>query len=134
MHNVELMKRVWGPVERGESDDLRPFWDSLADDVVLTTSAGELRGKDAIQRYFAIAAETIDFNPFVKPLEYFGDGDRVVISGEETFTVRQTGATHHAAWVWLVDVHDGLTTRITSVQDLSGVGELIAAAMSRARS
>jgi ethanolamine utilization protein EutQ len=132
--NLEQMRRIWGPFERGESYDMQPFWDILAEDVVLTTSVGEVRGKSAIQNYFATAAETIDFNPFVKPLEYFdsGDGERVAIAGDETFTVKETRASHRAEWVWLMDMHKGLVTRITAIQDVSPIADHIAGAITAA--
>lgn len=131
-NNVALVQQIWGPLERGESEDLQPFWDSLADDVVMATPVGELHGKKAIQNYFAIAGDTVGFNPFTKPLRYYGDGNRVVITGGETFTIKATGATHEAEWVWLLDFEDGLTTRITAVQDLSAIADVIAAAVAKA--
>lgn len=32
--NVALLREIWEPIARGESDDIRPFFDALADDVV----------------------------------------------------------------------------------------------------
>ncbi|MGH3712649.1 MAG: cupin domain-containing protein [Micromonosporaceae bacterium] len=61
--NAALLRRIWDPVERGESYDVQPFFDALADDVVFTLSVGELRGKKSVIAYFANAAETIEFNP-----------------------------------------------------------------------
>ena len=80
------------------------------------------------------AAATMEFNPFERPLEYYGDGDRVVIVGDESFKIKESGMTHRAEWAWLVDVHDGLITRILHIQDLSGVAETIEEAMSKAES
>jgi hypothetical protein len=40
--------------------------------------------------YFANATATLEFNPFVPPLEYFGDVNRIVQVGEEVFTVKGT--------------------------------------------
>lgn len=132
--NVSRLREIWGPMERGESGDPRAFFDALADDVVLRNSLGELRGKQAVVDYFAAAAATIDFQPFERPLEYFADGDRVVILGAETFRVKESGATHHADWAWVVDLRGGLITRILSIQDLSGVAGAVAEAMATARS
>jgi hypothetical protein len=56
-------------------------------------------------------------------MEYFGDGDRVVMLGNETFRVRASGVTHRAEWAWVIDMHDGLITRIVAIQDLSRVAE-----------
>jgi ethanolamine utilization protein EutQ len=131
---IELMQDIYGPLERGESDDFQPFFDALADDVVFKLSVGELRGKQAVIDYFANAGATMEFEPFEKPLEYYGAGDRVVILGDETFRVRETGVTHRAEWVWVVDVHGGLITRIVAIQDLTGVAEAVREVISKAQS
>jgi ethanolamine utilization protein EutQ len=129
---VALMQQIWGPLERGESNDLQPFYDALAADVVLTLPVGEARGKDAVIRYFADVAAEMEFNPFEKPLEYYGHGDRVVIVGDETFKIKATGLTHRAAWAWVVHLRrDGLISRILHIQDLSGVTDLVREAVSK---
>ncbi len=132
--NIELMKRIWGPLERGESDDFQPFFDALADDVVYELPVGKVRGKDAVAGYLAHASVTMEFQPFDKPLQYYGNGDRVVIVGSETFKVKKTGATHHSEWAWVVHMHDGLITRIVHIQDLSGITDLVAEAARNAQS
>lgn len=131
--NVALLRRIWDPIERGESQDVEPFFDALADDVVFTLSVGELHGKQAVIAYFAKASALLEFNPFVVPVQYFGDGDRALMLGEEAFTLKKTGATHHAAWVWVHDFQDGSITRILSVQDLSPIADDIRAVLASAQ-
>ena len=132
--NVALMQDIWGSLERGESQDLGAFFETLEDDVVFKTEVGEVRGKEAFIAYLASASETMEFNIFVRPLEYFGDGDRVVILGDESFKVKDTGATHSAEWAWILDVHDGLITRILHHQDLTGIADLVREALAKAQS
>jgi ethanolamine utilization protein EutQ len=131
--NVALLEGIWGPMERGESSDFQPFFDHLDDDVVFTTSVGELRGKQAVIHYFTHAGELLEFRPYERPQEYFGNGDRVVILGEETLRVRATGATTRVPWAWAYDLRDGLITRIEAIEDLSGVADAVAEALARAR-
>jgi ethanolamine utilization protein EutQ len=131
--NVALLEGIWGPMERGESSDLQPFFDHLDDDVVFTTSAGELRGKRAVIHYFRHSGELLEFRPFERPQEYFGNGDRVVILGEETLRVRATGATTRVPWAWVHDLRDGLITRIEAIEDLSVVADAVTEALARAR-
>lgn len=133
MDNVAMLQRVWTPLERGESGDMQPFFDSLDDTVVFETSVGELRGKPAVVYYFTHIGELVDARPFERPLEYFGNGDRVVILGEETFVVKESGVTAHAKWAWVHDIRDGKVTRIVSIQDLSAVAETIREAIVSAR-
>jgi ketosteroid isomerase-like protein len=133
-HAVGLLRDIYGPLERGESDSFEPFFEALADDVVLKLSVGELRGKQAVIDYFTTAATVLEFRPFETPLRYFGDGDQVVIVGDETFRVKETGVTHQADWAWVYDVHDGLITRILAIEDLSGIEDTIRQVVSTAQS
>jgi ketosteroid isomerase-like protein len=133
MDNVALLQRIWGPMERGESTDYQPFFDLLHDDIVFTTSLGELRGKRAVIHYFTHAGELVEFRPFERPSEYFGNGDRVVIVGEETFRVKATGVTVRGPWAWVHDLRDGLITRIEAIQDLSAVADAVSEALANAR-
>jgi ethanolamine utilization protein EutQ len=130
---VAMMKRIWDPLERGQSSDYQPFFDALADDVVLELPIGVARGKRAVIGYFVHAAETLEFRPFERPIEYYGDGNRVVTISTETFTVNASGATHRAEWAWVFDIEDGLITRIRVMQDLGGVADLVRAALAKAQ-
>jgi ethanolamine utilization protein EutQ len=131
--NVALLEGIWGPVERGESTDLQPFFDHLDDDVVFWTSVGELRGKQAVIHYFTHAGKLLEFRPFERPQEYFGNGDRVVIVGEETFRVRATGVTTRTPWAWVHTLQDGMITRIEAIEDLSVVADAVTEALANAR-
>ena len=83
--------------------------------------------------YFANAAATLEFDIFVRPLEYYGNGKRVVQVGGETFRVKATGATHEADWAWVFDVEDGRITRILAIMDLSGVADEVVEALDKAQ-
>jgi ketosteroid isomerase-like protein len=83
--------------------------------------------------YFAHASAALEFDIFVRPLEYFGDGNRVVQVGGEIFTVRETGEKHEFDWAWVFDVEDRRITRILAIQDLSGVTDEIAQALAQAQ-
>lgn len=130
---IAMMKRIWGPLERGESD-YGPFFGALADDVVLEVSVGEVRGKQAVIDYYVHASATLEFQPFERPLEYFGDGDRVVILGSETFTIKESGTIHRAEWAWVIDIDNGRITRILGIEDLAGVADLVHEALAKAQS
>jgi ethanolamine utilization protein EutQ len=131
--NVALLEGIWGPMERGESGDFQPFFDHLDDDVVFWTSVGELRGKQAVIHYFTHAGELLEFRPYERPQEYFGNRDRVVIVGEETFRVRASGVTARTPWAWVYTLQDGLINRIEAIEDLSVVADAVTEALARAR-
>jgi ketosteroid isomerase-like protein len=130
---VAVLRSIYDPLERGDSDGFQPFHDALAEDVVFTTPVGEVHGKQAVVRYFANLAATLEYDIFVRPLEYYGDGKRVVQLGGEVFRDKATGATHQADWAWVFDVEDGRITRILAIQDLSGIADEVAEALDKAQ-
>ena len=73
---VALLRSIYDPLERGESEDFGPLFDALAEAVVLRLPVGEARGKQAVIGYFVHAAATLEFDLFVRPLEYFGRSGR----------------------------------------------------------
>ena len=133
-NNVALLKRVWDPLETGTSQDFGAVFALFADDIVFSTAQGDVQGKAAVIRYFACTAGMLEADPFVRPLEYYADGNRVVQLGFETFTVRATGFRKDCDWAFVYDIHDGKITRMMNIQDLSGVEEFAAAALAEARS
>lgn len=112
MDNLELLRKLHEPYERGETDDFEPLYDHIADDVVYDSPVGALKGKQAFVDFFDNAAELIDFWPFDTPIEYFRSDDRVLMQGEEKVTVKETGVSFKCDWAWLIDMHDGVITRI----------------------
>jgi len=120
--NLALLRRIWDPIEQGGSD-YEAFFNALAEDVVFELPVGELRGREEVIGYFTHGSGTMEFDPFVEPLEYYAAGDRVVQVGDETFRVKETGVTHRARWAWIFEVHDAMITRIVAIQDLSGVAD-----------
>ncbi|HEX4815735.1 MAG TPA: nuclear transport factor 2 family protein, partial [Nonomuraea sp.] len=126
MDNVTATKNVWDKVQA--TGDYQPFFDSLADDVVMSATipagtpiSGEFRGKQAVLDYFMDPDAIAEFQPFEKPLEYFTNEnqDRVIILGEETFRFKKTGHVAQTAYAWVQDFRDGKVTRIHVIEDLS---------------
>lgn len=131
--NVTLMRRIHDPLERGESHDFEPFFDALADDVVFSTPVGEVRGKRAFIGYLTYVAEIMEFSPFERPIEYYANGNKVVMASREKFIVKATGQTHHAEWAWLINMDGGRISRILHVQDLADVADLVREALAKAQ-
>lgn len=131
--HIALLRRIYDPIERGEATDQGPFLDAMADDVVLEFSAAELRGKGTVRRYFDEASKRMQFNPFERPLQYFGAGDRVVQLGFETFRVKRTGTTHEANWAWVFEFREGRIARILGIEDLSAIADVVAEAAAAAQ-
>jgi ketosteroid isomerase-like protein len=124
MDNVALAQSLL------ESDDWQPLIDHLADDVVFkvtipdgTPVSGELRGKQAVVEYLTRLPDLLEFRQ-ERPLQFFGNGDRVVVLGKESFDVKESGVTVHGSeYADVLDFRDGLITRFLVIQDTSAIAD-----------
>ena len=57
-----------------------------------------------------------------KPLEFFGNGERVVVLGTESVEIKKNGVTvPNSEYADVIDFRDGLVTRFSVIQDLTAV-------------
>jgi ketosteroid isomerase-like protein len=120
MDNVSLAQTLM------ESEDWQPLVDHLADDVVFrvtipegTPISGELRGKQAMVDHLMNLGDLLEFRQ-EKPLEYYGNGDRVVVLGQESVEVKKSGVTvPHSEYATVLDFRGDLITRFLVIQDMS---------------
>jgi ketosteroid isomerase-like protein len=111
-----------------ETEDWPRLIDHLADDVVFkvtipdgTPISSELRGKQAVVEHLLNLGSLLEFQQ-EKPLEFFGNGDRVVVLGQETVEIKKNGvAVRGSEYVDILDFDDGLITRFSIIQDLTAV-------------
>jgi ketosteroid isomerase-like protein len=122
MDNIELARRLINPPD----GNWQPLLDHLADDVVFkvtvpdgTPISGEFRGKQAVTGHFERLGELLEFRQ-EEPMQFFGDGQRVVVLGKESVEVKQSGATVPGSeYATVLDFRDGLITRFLVIQDMS---------------
>jgi ketosteroid isomerase-like protein len=102
------------------SGDLRPLLDGLADDVVFTVATPDDgpdtyqgAGKAAVLDYFVNLGDLIAF----WRVTYSSSGARVLVRGEESFTLQPGGLEAHSEFALLFDLRDGLITRLLVVED-----------------
>jgi ketosteroid isomerase-like protein len=122
MDNVELAHSLM------ESDDWQPLIDHLADGVVFkatipdgTPISGEFRGKQAVVDHLINLGDVLEFRQ-EKPLQYFGNGQRVVVLGVESVEIKKSGVTvPQSEYATVLDFHNGLITRFLVIQDLTAV-------------
>jgi ketosteroid isomerase-like protein len=108
MNNTALAKSLM------ESEDWRPLLDRLTDDVVFkvtipdgTPISGEFRGEQAVVEHFTNLADVLAFRQ-EEPLEFFGDGERVVVLGKESVEIKKSGATvPEGEYATVLDFRDG---------------------------
>lgn len=133
--NLELAKRAWAWLDTEEDwtsgsrrDLQQEYFALLADDVVLHVDSpgdthifGEdIRGKQAVIDMYAHAPEWIDGNRLERPLEFIGDGDRIVVVGAERYRIKESGVTaRNKEFAIILDFRDGLISSIRQVGDMS---------------
>lgn len=107
--------------------DFRPLAAHLADDVVFEVTppdglptTPEHRGKQAVLDYFTGLGDIVTF----WRVQCFGDGDRVVAVGAESFTIPPYGVTLGGEFAFLLHVCNGLITRFLIIEDLSASSAL----------
>jgi ketosteroid isomerase-like protein len=122
MDNTSLAQSIM------ESEDWQPLIDHLADDVVFkatipdgTPISGEFRGKQAVVDHRTKLGDVLEFRQ-QQPLQFFGNGERVVILGKESVEIKKSGVTvPDSEYATVLDFRDRLITRFLVIQDLSAV-------------
>lgn len=102
--------------------DFQSLTTHLADDVVfeVTPPEGvpttpERRGKQAVVDYLTSLGDIVTF----WRVQCFGDGERVVAVGAESFTIARYGITVGSEFALLLHICSGVITRFLIIEDLS---------------
>jgi ketosteroid isomerase-like protein len=78
--------------------------------------AGQYRGKAEIARFYKLLDDSAQALRF-EPKEFIAEGDKVVVTGEATWLVRQTGRTYDSPWVHVFTIRDGKVARFQDYHD-----------------
>lgn len=128
-----LTKHAWSfaeiPTSKRTASDFQPFFDSLTEDVVWrfdcpkdTPILGpDLCGKQAVREFLTVGdPEYLEDAWLEGQLDFFGDGNRVVVVGRESYTPRVSGVTiHDKGFAMIHDFRHGLISRILWIGDVS---------------
>ncbi len=112
--NTEIIRACYEKFGRG---DISGLLEHLSDDIDLTAPeienaphGGIWHGRKAVEKFFELVNEAEEITDY-EPREYIAKGDRVVVLGRSTATVRATGRHYSTEWV---HVHTMKNGRITS--------------------
>src|SRR6266404_7213205 len=113
MNTQEIKQLVMQGYQMFEAKDIKGLLTLLADDVEwmgpdseFIPFSGEYRGRDQVAQYFAKLEQAQDLIAF-SPQEFIADGDKVVVYGTSTWTVKTTGQRYDNPWVHLFTIRDG---------------------------
>ncbi len=132
MDRVALVKSILDQVRKAE--DFQPLLDHIAEEVIfeVTTPDGihegrACRGKQAVIDYFRGIGPIVTF----WQAEVFGNGDRVVVLGEEDFAIKNSGLSARSEFALVFHVRHRSITRLLIVEDLSALVDADGTAISR---
>jgi ketosteroid isomerase-like protein len=123
----DIIKRVFDDVE--VSGQWTPLIDILAPDVAFratipggTPISGIFKGKAEVENYLThILPAVAEFKQNV-PMQFISRGRRVVVVGDDSFTVNVTNETHRSPYAMIIDLNEKLEIEsILIIQDLSGI-------------
>lgn len=105
-----------------------PFLELLSDDAEFSATigtgtpiSGVFKGKKEVEIYFREILPAVASFEQLQPLEFVIAPDRVVILGDDQYTVEKNGKVYHSPYAMVLDLRDGLITRVLIIQDLSGI-------------
>ena len=109
--NTETLRLCY---ERFIEGDIPSLVEHFADDIDITIPeienapfGGIWHGKADAIKYFDLLADTEEITDF-EPREFITQGDRVVVLGRSTATVRATGRHYSTEWVHVITVRNNL--------------------------
>jgi ketosteroid isomerase-like protein len=125
--NVARTRTIFEEMDRTGS--IQPLLDALADDAsyklslpVGTPLSGEFRGRESITGYFERLDEVLDVLE-VNTRDFVGNGDQVIVLGDEQFVVRKSGKRCTSEFAFILEFREERIARVRVIEDLSGVVE-----------
>lgn len=82
----------------------------------LISFSGTFSGRSELADFFAKLDQEQEARRF-EPQEYIAEGDKVVVVGQGTWTVKSTGNTYDSPWVHIFDIRDGKIARFRHYDD-----------------
>ena len=133
--NVAIVQRGYEAFGRGDIDalietmDANIEWTSPGPSDLAT--AGQRVGHQQIRQFFATINELYEFQRF-EPQTFVADGDKVVVLGEDTLTVKATGKTVTESWAHVFTIKNGKIVRFQEYIDTAAIVAELRAAQAKA--
>jgi ketosteroid isomerase-like protein len=119
---MDALTTVRGAVDRLVAGALGPLIDLLAEDVEFEVASGgdapgcrKDSGQQAVLDYFAALGDL----PAFWRMDYSAAGGRVIAWGDESFTLEGCELEGGTEFALVLDIHQGMVTRLLVIEDLS---------------
>ena len=124
--NIEVVKRGY---EAFGSGDINSLLDLFHENIEWHQPKTEglpyqekYNGREAVGGMFAALDENEDISHF-EPLEFIAQGDKVVVLGTMSATVKDTGRDYQTDWVHIFTVRDGKVTNFKELFDTAAASK-----------
>ncbi|QEH40015.1 nuclear transport factor 2 family protein [Chitinophaga sp. XS-30] len=115
-------------VKADVSGDWSGFLDMMDDDVTFratipegTPISGVFRGKIKVVEYFDAVLPSVASFSQNKPMEFIVDQNKVIVLGDDTYTIVKNGKSQRSPYAMVIDFKDDKISSILIIQDLSGI-------------
>jgi ketosteroid isomerase-like protein len=120
--NVQVVKDAYAAFMRGDvagvlalvTDDVD--WHGVKGAEGAAPHGGARKGRAAVADFFAKLGASTEFSRF-EPREYIAQGDQVVVIGDYSATVKDTGRSITSDWAMVFTVRDGRIARFREWTD-----------------
>lgn len=124
MNNTEIVQEGYSKFGSG---DIEGLLNLFSEDIEWTTPqtegspiGGTYNGHNEVGEFFKLLSESEDITHF-EPTEFIADGEKVVVLGSNTATVKETGRSYTTDWVHIFTVKDGKITGLLEFFDTAKV-------------
>jgi ketosteroid isomerase-like protein len=127
--NTQLVKDAYAAFQRGDiasilhTCDDNVEWEGVIGTEGVLPQSGKRRGKAQVGEFFKQVADTTDFKSF-EPKEFIAQGDKVVVLGSYSATLKPSGQPYASDWVMVFTVRNG---KLTSFREFSDSAQLVRA-------
>ena len=105
-----------------------PFLNHLASEVEFSATigcgtpvSGLFKGKQEVERYFREILPTVASFEQLQPQEFVIAPGRAIILGDDQYTILKNRKVYHSPYAMVLDIKEGLITKVLIIQDLSGI-------------
>jgi ketosteroid isomerase-like protein len=122
--NLELVRHGYACFDRGDLDELMTLFDEQIEWVTPGPSdvpiAGRRRGHRQVREFFDQLTKMVEMGRF-EPKEFLAQGDRVVVTGDETFRMKASGHQISMPWAHVFQMRDAKVVRFEEYADMTAI-------------